>query len=313
MIKNSLILRAPTWIGDTVYCLPVWQRLSEHYELHIVGQGWLPDFLSGFPQWRTYKLPKGVWQRRALYRQIQKQVQHPLASPVNALVFPTSFSSVLAMKLAGLKVLAHAHEGRSFMLTQALNMPPAYASIYQRYWDLGNAFLNDAQPAPQHIHLAVAPNVEEKTLHILHSHGLNKGRYIAVCPFAAGDFDGFDKKWPHFAAWAERMTQLGHLLVCCPAPNEEADWQSKYSTIPALKGLGLAQYAAVLKNAACVVSNDTGPGHMAAAVGVPLISVLNQTVVEMYGAIGPNVHVVQQKGWPSVDDVLTQTLALLAK
>jgi heptosyltransferase II len=58
-----------------------------------------------------------------------------------------------------------------------------------------------------------------------------------------------------------------------------------------------------------VVANDTGPGHLAAAVGAPLISVLDKTVREMYGAVGPQVTVVQtHNGWPSVDEVLQHTL-----
>ena len=313
MKKSSLILRAPTWIGDTVYCLPVWERLSEQYELHIVGKGWLPDFLSGYPDWHAYKLPAGTLQRRALYKQIQQNLTLPLASDVNAIVFPTSFGSVFEMKLAGLKVLAHAHEGRSFLLKRKLTMPPEYSSIYQRYWDLGDAFFGQKIAAPKQIHFAVQPKIEADTLGILKTQGLSAQSYIALCPFAAGDFDGFDKKWPYFAEFAAHMQQLGYEVVCCPSPAEEADWQTKYANIPAIKGLGLAQYAAVLKNAACVVSNDTGPGHMAAAVGVPLISVLNHTVFEMYGAVGANVSVIKEKGWPSLEAVADHTLARLSK
>ena len=39
-----------------------------------------------------------------------------------------------------------------------------------------------------------------------------------------------------------------------------------------------------------------------------MISVLNRTVREMYGAIGPNVTAVQVEGWPDVDTVLSHTL-----
>ena len=308
MKKTSLILRAPNWIGDAVYCLPVWERLSEQHELHIVGRGWLGDLLSGYHDWHTYKLPMGTWKRRALYRQIRQKLKSPLAKNMNAIAFPTSFGSVFEMKLAGLNVIGHAHEGRTIFLKRSLPMPPAYSSIYQRYWELGDLLLHKKLPAPNRIDFRVDPKIEAETLQLLAEQGLQPKGYVAVCPFAAGDFDGVDKKWPAFAAFADKMKAKGYQLVCCPAPNEEGDWQEKYSNNPALKGLNLSQYAAVLKNAICVVSNDTGPGHLAAAVGVPMISVLNRTVREMYGAIGPNVTAVQAEGWPDVETVLNHTL-----
>jgi heptosyltransferase-2 len=61
-----------------------------------------------------------------------------------------------------------------------------------------------------------------------------------------------------------------------------------------------------------VVSNDTGPGHIAAAVGAPLLSVLGPTDPSRWGAVGPGVHIVQQTaGWPTVEAVATRAQALL--
>ncbi|TDR29025.1 glycosyltransferase family 9 protein [Hydromonas duriensis] len=308
-MKQSLVVRAPNWIGDVVCCLPAWERLSERYHLHIVGKGWLADLLCGYPNWSVYKLPRGLWKRRQLYLDIQRKVgKQQLSEITNAVVFPTSLGSVLEMKLAGLRILGHAHEGRGVLLKKSIPMPPPDASIYKRNWELSNVLLKQRLAPPQQIHFKIKPEVEAQTLELLKSHSLQSQSYITVCPFAVGQLAGKSKKWPYFSEWAHRMQALGYTVVCCPAASEEADWLAEYANIFALKGMSLAQYAAVLKHSKIVVANDTGPGHLAAAVGVPLISVYDVTNVETYGAIGSNVSVVKVDGWPDVETVLKHTL-----
>ena len=67
----------------------------------------------------------------------------------------------------------------------------------------------------------------------------------------------------------------------------------------------LAALAALLARARCVVANDTGPGHLAAAVGAPLISVQGPGSRDKYYPRGPSVQLARQTGsWPSVDAVM---------
>ena len=63
---------------------------------------------------------------------------------------------------------------------------------------------------------------------------------------------------------------------------------------------------------------DCGPGnnaegHMAAAMGAPLVSVLGPTDPARWAAVGPAVRIVRKPGgWPTLDDVLAQVRPLLA-
>ena len=76
--------------------------------------------------------------------------------------------------------------------------------------------------------------------------------------------------------------------------------------------MGLGLYAALLEGAALMISNDTGPGHIAAAVGTPLLSVLGPTDPAQWGAWGPRVHNVRRwPGWPSTAEVAAATQRLL--
>ena len=98
-----------------------------------------------------------------------------------------------------------------------------------------------------------------------------------------------------------------------PGPDEMDEARAASPSAKLLPGLALGAYAAVLRDAALTISNDTGPGHMAASVGGKLLSVLGPTKVEQWGARGAQVTVVQRyPEWPSADAVAERAVALLA-
>ena len=76
--------------------------------------------------------------------------------PINALCLPYSFSSALDFRLAGLRALGHAHEGRSLLLKQALPRPLGLHEL-QVYWDIGDAFFDLTQAPPARIGLRFRP------------------------------------------------------------------------------------------------------------------------------------------------------------
>ena len=95
--------------------------------------------------------------------------------------------------------------------------------------------------------------------------------YVMVCPFANDTIELVDKTWPHFPACAERLAASGQQVLICPGPNEVEGGRRMYPTALRLEGVGQGVYNALLARARLVVSNDTGPAHMAAAVGAPLL------------------------------------------
>ena len=65
--------------------------------------------------------------------------------------------------------------------------------------------------------------------------------------------------------------------------------------------------------AGVVVSNDTGPAHMAAAVGAKVLSVLGPTRPEHWAPWGPGVQVMRcWPDWPRADEVLARVEQTLA-
>ncbi|MCW5636503.1 MAG: glycosyltransferase family 9 protein [Rubrivivax sp.] len=319
---GPLVVRLRNWVGDVLLGLPMLCRLAAAgYGLQLVGKGWARDLLAGHG-WPVHVLPATFGERVRLLSHLRGQMRAGTAlsggSPrrrIDALCLPYSFSSALELRLAGLRALGHAHEGRSLLLARAV--PRAHdRHELAVYWQLGDALLGGVAPLPQRIGLVLATAHRDAAAALRAHHGIGPG-YVVICPFAGGTFDKRDKTWPAFAAFVrEDLEPLaraqGRRVLVCPGPGEEA-LARHFPAALCLEGVRLGTYAALLADAALMISNDTGPGHLAAAVGTPLLSVLGPTDADRWGAWGPGVHSLGGRGtWPSRENVLAAAQARLA-
>ncbi|MFO1266906.1 MAG: glycosyltransferase family 9 protein [Rubrivivax sp.] len=333
---GPLVVRLRNWVGDVLLGLPMLQRLADAgYDLRLVGKGWARDLLAGHG-WPVEVLPKTLGERVRLLRRLREEgaansPPAPQAPPaparaarrrIDALCLPYSFSSALEFRLAGARALGHAHEGRSLLLARALPLQRGRHELAV-YWELGDALLGQAAPLPERLALKLAPAHREAAAKLRAGHGIggagNAGGAIFICPFAGGTFDKLDKTWPAFAAFvhedlAPLAERQGRRVVVCPGPGEEAQARSAFPRALCLEGVGLGTYAALLADAALMISNDTGPGHLAAAVDTPLLSVLGPTDPAQWRAWGPQVRLLGGSGrWPARSEVLAAVREHLAQ
>lgn len=322
---KPLIVRIRNWVGDVVLGLPALQLLQSHgFALELVARGkWAPALLAGHG-WRVHVQPgktaDRVQQLRALRAECT-QLDAGFRRRENAFLLPVSLSSALEMRLAGLRAVGVAKEGRSPLLARAEPWATRGHEL-ERYWDIACRFLRVQAKPPHCIGLQVAPGRAEQAEALLRSHGIG-GPFVMVCPFAGGraaTADKADKRWPAFAEFVQRAPQtLGLPLVINPGPGEDAEARTRYGAATALGGADLSIYIALLARAALVVANDTGPAHMAAALGRPLISVLGPTNAARWAPWGPQVTVLQPPqpaagaaAWASAEEGLVLARRLLA-
>lgn len=304
--QRPLIVRLRNWVGDVTLGLPTLQRLAgAGYALQLVGKRWAADLLAGHG-WPVQVLPGKALERVALLRRLRAEAR--AADPgfdarLNAVCFPYSFSSALEFRLAGLRAIGHRYEGRSLLLSRAVARPEGVHEL-QVYWHLGSALLGDEAPLPAAIGLAPSAVHRKQAAALRERHGLAPG-YVVICPFAGGTWSGQDKTWPAFPNFAAReLPGFGRRIVVCPGPGEEDVARRDFGSATVIEGVGLGAYAALLQDAALMISNDTGPGHIAAAVGAPLLSVLGPSDPALWRAWGPNVTLVQgADGWPDAAQV----------
>jgi heptosyltransferase II len=314
--RRPLVVRIRNWVGDVVLGLPALRLLQDHgYDLHLVARGkWAPALLAGYP-WLVHVQPSDLNAKLQQLREIKRScsaVDSGFARRENALLLPVSFSAALEMRLAGLRAVGVAKEGRSPLLTRA---EPWLRQGHElvRYWDVACRFLRVQAAPPGNIDLQVPAQAAAQAQALLAAHGVDE-RFVMICPFAAGraaTADKADKRWPGFTDFVRLAPQaLGLPLLVSPGPGEQRQAQELYPHALMLEGADLAVYAALLQRASLVVSNDTGPAHMAAALGRPLICLLGPTEAARWAPWGPGVRVLQKPqregatDWPAAEEAL---------
>lgn len=123
--------------------------------------------------------------------------------------------------------------------------------------------------------LPITPAENDSVKNLLASHGIKSGEYVVFVPGSAHR----DKCWQteRFAALADRITsQFGLPIIAVGTESEKSIVEKIKSTtdVPIVDFAGrtsLRELIALLRAAKLVVSNDTGPGHIAAALGTPLV------------------------------------------
>lgn len=312
--SRPLIVRLRNWVGDVVLGVPALRLLTDNgYGLRLVGRRWAGSLLEG-EGWSLSTLPGRSIDRIRLLRALRDhaRAEDPdFDRRTNAIAFPYSFSSALEARLAGLRTIGHAGEGRRLLLHRSLPRLQGRHEL-ETYWQVACSLLNVHRPPPASIDLKVSAAASERAERRLTEAGIAPG-FVMLCPFAGGTFEGHDKQWPQFDVFATTAaTTWKRPLVLCPGPDETAIANQRFGRARILEGVSLGEYAALLQRSSLMISNDTGPGHLAAAVGAPLLSVLGPTNPAQWRAWGPSAHIVQRPaGWPTVDDVLEAGTALL--
>jgi lipopolysaccharide heptosyltransferase II len=181
--------------------------------------------------------------------------------------------------------LAHCRENPYHLLTDWVPDPEPQRLLrheVRRQLDLVATVGN--RPRDERLSFSVAPAARRRTARILASMGIASGRRLVVAHPGAS---AASRRYPPelFAQALERL----HALVDCDivltgdegeAPLVQEIIASSRSPIRSLAGrLDLASLGALLARADVVISNNTAPAHIAAAVGTP--------VVDLYALTNP--------------------------
>jgi len=319
MPTRPLIVRLRNWIGDVILGVPALQLLARHgYDLQLFGKPWAPQLFAGH-EWPVAMREAGLRARLAQLRSLRRAAaasDPSFGRRENALTLAHSFSAAAELRLAGLRAVGYAREGRSFLLARSEPITLGGHALAS-YWELACRFLHVELPPPADIGLLTRASDQARADALLAQQGLQPGRFVVVCPFAGGLFEKAEKRWPAFPEFTRRLLLEGQPVLICPGPGDEAVAQTQYSGVSTIGGIDLGTYGGLLRRCALMVSNDTGPAHLAAAVGAPVLSVLGPTKPEQWAPWGRDVHIVQHPQppdgvvWPTVDEVLGRTGALL--
>lgn len=137
--------------------------------------------------------------------------------------------------------------------------------------------------------------------HLTFSHARHGS--IALHPFSGNGA----KNWPlaGFRELAQRLAGEGPVIMLA-GPEEDLPEARRFDDLGSL--------AVWLSGAALYIGNDSGPTHLAAAVGTPTLALFGPTNPAIWAPRGPHVKVLQQEPISelSVDEVLVAARGILA-
>jgi heptosyltransferase-1 len=181
---------------------------------------------------------------------------------------------------------------------------------------------------PGPVELSVAPRVTPEMVKTIRLAGGSNG-YIVINPGAAWP----NKCWPpdRFAALAQSLrdrTGLHSLVTWGPSERELADAVCRASggaATPA-PATTIIDLAALMRSAALVISGDTGPLHIGAAVGAPIVGLFGPTRPERNGPWEPRDEVLSRaetcvchhkrhclRGAPCIDEITVDEVLAAAE
>jgi heptosyltransferase-3 len=134
-----------------------------------------------------------------------------------------------------------------------------------------------------------------------------------VEPFVACFVGGHGaKRWPHerWVELARRVASAGARVVLFAGPEEAAHVARLRTDLagiaPVVEPQALRTFAALLAASTLVVTPDSGPMHLAAAVGAPVVAVLTRSTSTFFGPRGPEDAALCE---PDVDAVVAAVRA----
>lgn len=302
-----------TSLGDVVHTLPVAHALRRHDPtMHLV---WIVEerertLLVGNPvvdevvvvpyrRWRAdLRIPQrvaGVLREWARLRDRLRGLRLDVAIDVQGLLKSAHFSTLTRAPVRIGFAWSHVRDPlASLFVTHRVSPPPQAVHIVDQNLSLlgplGIARDEVAFPLPR------VPDSDARAHAFLERHGVGRDEpVVALLPGTRGPA----KQWPaaSFRALAGRLARAGRRVLVLGGPGEEG----LLDTVA--RGLGdaavvsgdatIQDLIALLRRAHFVVGNDSGPLHLAAALGIRTLGLYGPTRAERngpYGALGRSLQ-----------------------
>jgi heptosyltransferase-2 len=279
---ERLLVRAPNWLGDVVLSLPALRDLARNHpgaRLEVLARPSVAELYGAVAEVHGARLATSTRADADLVR----------GAFDRGVLLTNSFGSALSLRLARIpERWGYATEGRGLLLTRRARVPAAVRGRSQVYYYRAMvAALGLRVSAEPDASLRAPAQWSEAAGRLL-----GPGPWIGLNPGAAY---GAAKRWPaaRFAAVGDALArQTGARVAVLGAPAERplAEQVAAAMRHPARVLAGetrLSELVGVLARLQLLVTNDSGPMHVASALGTPVVAVFGPTDERETAPAGP--------------------------
>ena len=290
---ERVVVRGANWVGDAAMTVPALRELRRVLpaaRITLATRPWAEALFAGadfvdevIAVSDSKSAARSVWADARVWRARRFDL---------AVLLPNSFAPALAAALGRVPFrIGYATQGRGALLTHPLPVPEWRGRRHEVFYYLnvvaglelilrGSSNIGEREPDAS---LFVTEDRRREALALIRESGVEAVRpLVALCP---GSTNSRAKRWPAaaFAELADMLAERAGAQVLLIGAGEELDISEEVARLArrrthVLTGMtSLAQTAALLSAADLLVTNDTGPAHVAAAVGCPVVVIFGPT------------------------------------
>jgi heptosyltransferase-2 len=301
MTPQKILVRMPNWVGDFVMATPllldVRRRFpaSEITAMCLAPLGELLAYEEAVDEVFVFQRPERGFLRRQERRNLVGKLR--TGGYDVGILTTNSFSSAWWLWQGGVKRrIGFRGNWRSWLLTDPLDKPAGVHQVEAYKALLTPLGIPRSETAPR---LTIGKEEQAVARELLRQQGIGDG--IRIVGVHAGATYGGAKKWPGYRELAAKLLKEQNIAVVFIGANGEAE-EAKRLT----EGLGpfavslagkttLAQLVALIQKMDVLVANDSGPMHIGAALGVPVVALFGSTDPDRTGPYGQPGGVIAKR------------------
>ncbi|OGW05814.1 MAG: lipopolysaccharide heptosyltransferase II [Nitrospinae bacterium RIFCSPLOWO2_02_FULL_39_110] len=306
---KKILIRCPNWIGDVMLSLPAISVVREVFpsiNISALIKSSLSPLIEGNPDINEIisfsPETMSVYERLKFYRGLKDK------NFDSAILLTNSFESALSVYLGGIKNrIGYNSDMRRIFLTESIPVPSRkYPRVHQAdfYLTLIKAISEARSQKPEARSKNVSFYIPEDIQNSIDKFWEEKGLSIKspVIGMNIGAFYGSAKRWlpERFAEVGDTIYEKlrGEVIIFGSqeekAVENEIRGKMRYNPISMVGKTTMKSLAAMIKRCHLFITNDSGPMHIAAAVGTPIVAIFGSTDPSETSPLCSNYKIVRK-------------------
>jgi len=299
-MKRILIVNV-NWLGDTLFATPFIRAVREKYpkaHIAILTHPRCCKMLEGNPNIDEIIIYDEKKQHRNLLGKFSIISYLRSKKFDAAFILKKSLSKTLLLLFSKIpRRIGYGSKRAGFLLTEKAGKPDKELHKVEYFLNLAKAV--GIETKNKNYEILISDNDMEEGEKILNGAGIKDKGFIALN--AGGNWDL--KRWPaeNFAELGDKIFEkLGAAIILTGAEKdivlaENIAGLMKHKPLILCGKTTLKTLGAIFKKAICVISNDSGPMHLAVAVGTRVVAIFGPTSPELTGPYGDGRYIVLRK------------------
>lgn len=303
---ERVVVRAPNWLGDAVISIAALRelrRLLPNSHITVVSKPGTADVFARIDDIDDVI----VYERKGLnsvFDQVREWKRHRFDL---ALLFQNAFEAATIAFMARVPLrVGYATERRGFLLTHSVSIPEWKNERHEIFYylnlvaELERRLFETAtvETETPHFGISVSDDQKRDARTLLRERGVEVAKsLVLLCP---GSVNSRAKRWPaeRYAALADRLAGEGSTVALIGAPSEldvsrQVAAFAKQTPLVLTGQTSVAELISIISVGDLLITNDTGPAHVGAAVGTPTLVVFGPTNPLTTKPFGPDAKIIR--------------------